>query len=289
MELFVDRIARKAGAAERRAVFLHGILGSGQNLRTVARRFVEACPGWDAAVVDLRGHGRSVPVGEGPPTLETVATDLAETLAFEAVPVAAVVGHSFGGKVALELARRWGPGMLARGDGRIVPLEHVVVMDSLPGARPTRQGSESIEQVIETLEALAQPFPDRNAFVAAVEARGHGKPIAQWLATSLKRRDDGTFVLGIDLAFVRAVLADYFELDYWGLLEAVPERGGLSGVHLVVGRRSTVFLPPDLERARALEARGHLTLDLVDAGHWVHAEAPDAVVEILTRRIGGRT
>jgi pimeloyl-ACP methyl ester carboxylesterase len=170
-----------------------------------------------------------------------------------------------------------------------LPLEHVVVMDSLPGARPSRRGSESIEQVLETLEALARPFPDRKAFVAAVEARGHAKPIAEWLATSLRRRDDGTFLSGIDLSFVRAVLSDYFELDYWPLLEAAPDAGGLAGVHLVVGRRSTVFLPPDLERAQALAARGRLTLDVMDTGHWLHAEDPEGVVAILARRIGGPT
>ncbi len=287
MQLFVDRIARKEGSAERRAVFLHGILGSGQNLRTVARRFTELCPGWDAAVVDLRGHGRSVPVGEGPATIETVASDVIESLGREPVPVAAVIGHSFGGKVALEAARRWGPGGTARSDGSVLPLEHVVVMDSLPGARPTRHGSESIAQVLETLDALGRPFPDRNAFVAAVEARGHGKPIAQWLGTSLKRQEDGTFVFGIDLAFVREVLGDYFELDYWPLLEAAPEAGGLSGVHLVIGARSTVFLPPDRDRASALEARGRLTVDVLDAGHWLHAEDPESVIAVLGRRIGG--
>jgi esterase len=287
VHLFVDRIARKEGPAERRAVFLHGILGSGQNLRTVARRFTELCPGWDAAVVDLRGHGRSVPIGAGAPTIATVAADVLETLGGEPVPVAAVIGHSFGGKVALEVARRWGPGGTARGDGRVLPLDHVVVMDSLPGARPTRHGSESIAQVLETLDALAHPFPDRNAFVAAVEARGHGKPIAQWLATSLKRQDDGTFLFGVDLAFVREVLGDYFALDLWPLLEDAPETGGLSGVHLVIGGRSTVFLPPDRARASELERRGRLTVDVLDAGHWLHAEDPESVIAVLARRIGG--
>lgn len=274
MQLFVDRIVPPG--RRKVAVLLHGILGSGMNLRTVARRFTEACPDWGAAVVDLRGHGRSRPIGPGAPTLETVAADLLETLAAEPVPVAALVGHSFGGKVALEAARRWPS-----------PLEHVVVMDSLPGTRPSRQGSESIEQVLETLDALAQPFRDRNAFVDAVQARGHDKAIAQWLATSLVRQEDGTYVFGIDLSFVRAVLADYFELDYWSLLEAPTDGGGLAGVHLVIGTKSRVFGEADWRRARELEARERLTVDPIEAGHWVHAEDPEGVVRILARRIGG--
>src|SRR5688500_12574158 len=40
-------------------LFLHGLLGSGANWRSFARRLVEAHPSWGAVTVDLRLHGAS--------------------------------------------------------------------------------------------------------------------------------------------------------------------------------------------------------------------------------------
>jgi pimeloyl-ACP methyl ester carboxylesterase len=78
------------------------------------------------------------------------------------------------------------------------------------------------------------------------------------------------------------VLADYFELDYWPLLES----GSLAGVHLIAGTKSTVFSSDDLARVRTLEGLGRLSLDTIETGHWLHAEDPEGVVKILARRLG---
>src|SRR2546426_12026329 len=104
------------GARPERAIaFLHGILGRGNNLRTIARRFVEERPGWTALLVDLRGHGSS-PKGTAGPSLEAAARDVVKLAARGAQPPGAIVGHSFGGKIALEAARI----------GSMSSLEHVV-------------------------------------------------------------------------------------------------------------------------------------------------------------------
>lgn len=270
MQLFVDRITPEG--ADREAVFLHGILGSGQNLRTVARRFTESCPGWGAAVVDLRGHGRSMDIDAAPATLATCAADLLQTLKIAPLRTGAIIGHSFGGKVAIELVARTAE----------QPIDHLVVIDSLPGARPDHRGSESIKEVLRALDAAPGPFESRNAFTAEMERLGLSKPIAQWLGTSVRRLEDGTFRFGIDLSFVRAVLADYFTHDDWATLESPPAG---TRPHLLIGGRSSVFSAEDRARAEALAARGVLTVDVLETGHWVHAEAPEAVVSVLAHRL----
>ncbi|MFW6331186.1 MAG: alpha/beta fold hydrolase, partial [Gemmatimonadota bacterium] len=85
---------------------LHGIYGAGRNWASVARALVGARPGWGAVLVDLREHGESVGF-EPPHTLESTAADLD---GLEAGPVEAVLGHSFGGKIAL-LRARTDPGL----------------------------------------------------------------------------------------------------------------------------------------------------------------------------------
>src|SRR5438552_5499927 len=125
IELAFDRV--EGARPERTILFLHGILGRGNNLRTIARRFVEARPGWSAWLVDMRGHGRS-PKGTSGASLEAVARDvvsLAAPAAQAAQAVTAIVGHSFGGKVAREAA----------GIGSMSSLDDVVVIDTVPGIR----------------------------------------------------------------------------------------------------------------------------------------------------------
>src|SRR4051812_33412858 len=104
-------------APSRLLLFLHGILGSGPNWRTFAKQIVAARPDWGAVLVDLRLHGESQDGFAPPHTLAAAAADLEELIATleqtdEAAPlvvrprVRGVLGHSFGGKVALELARQ---------------------------------------------------------------------------------------------------------------------------------------------------------------------------------------
>jgi len=248
--------------------FLHGILGSGGNLRTIARRFVAARPRWTAWLVDLRGHGRS-PKGTPDPSLEAAARDVLDLATRAAPPLAAMAGHSFGGKVALEALR------IANGS-----LEHVLAIDSMPGAREPLRGGDSALAVIETLESLSHPFPSKSAFVEAIMAAGHPRPLALWLALSLERSDGGVR-FALDLREVRALLLDYFAQDLWPVVEHPPDD---ARVHLVIGDRSSSYSAADRARARAL-AGDRVTVDLLPADHLVHVDDPDGLLRVMLERL----
>jgi len=143
------------GARPERAIaFLPGILGRGINLRTIARRFVEARPGWTAWLVDLRGHGQS-PKGTPAPSIEAAARDVAELARRADFPMGAVVGHSFGGKVALEFGR------LAALESLAESLNDIVVIDSAPGSRISFRGGDSALAVIDAIESLPRAFASK--------------------------------------------------------------------------------------------------------------------------------
>ena len=86
--------------SERPLVCLHGVTAHGERYRRLAterwaRRFHVVAP-------DLRGHGRS---GYEPPwALDTHVADLVETMDALGIAKADWVGHSFGGRLLLELA-----------------------------------------------------------------------------------------------------------------------------------------------------------------------------------------
>jgi lipase len=83
-------------------VCLHGVTAHGRRFRKLAEerlasRFRVVAP-------DLRGHGRSD--WDPPWRVETFADDVSETLDALGIDRADMLGHSFGGRVVLELAAR---------------------------------------------------------------------------------------------------------------------------------------------------------------------------------------
>jgi pimeloyl-ACP methyl ester carboxylesterase len=83
-------------------VFIHGAANDHSVWALQSRWF--AHHGWNALAVDLPGHGRSA--GEAPASVEALATWLAGALDAIGIESAALVGHSMGSLVALEVAGR---------------------------------------------------------------------------------------------------------------------------------------------------------------------------------------
>jgi lipase len=79
-------------------VCLHGVTGHGLRFRKLAEE--RLLPDFHALAPDLRGHGRST--WEEPWTLPTHVADLLETV----TEPASWIGHSFGGRLVLEVAAR---------------------------------------------------------------------------------------------------------------------------------------------------------------------------------------
>src|SRR5262245_25605070 len=93
-----------AGAGPRSTLLLHGFLGSGKNLRTLAQRWAALAPARTILVPDLPGHGDSPAL---PPDADLDALAAAALASATGLPgPLTVVGHSLGGRVALAAARR---------------------------------------------------------------------------------------------------------------------------------------------------------------------------------------
>jgi pimeloyl-ACP methyl ester carboxylesterase len=265
-----------AAAPDRWMLILHGILGRRANWRTFARRWVQARLGWGAVLVDLRDHGESQDL-DGPRTIAAAAADLVElSNAIIAGTVAGVIGHSFGGKVAIAAAAQ------LRAAGR--PLEELWVIDAPPGPR-TQPRDRTTERTFELLAALPERFTSRSQFIDAVMAGGIAKGVAQWLATNLvddADTDGPSWRFGLNLDRLRQLLDDFAAVDLWPQLEAEAAAG--THVALVFGGRSEAVYGAELEHAQALANAGVIALEVIaNAGHWVHVDQPDALLGLLAR------
>jgi pimeloyl-ACP methyl ester carboxylesterase len=250
--------------APHQALVVHGILGSGRNWRSLARTLTARHPDWRFVLADLRHHGRS---GHPPPpdTLAACAADL-RALGDQVGRPEVVVGHSFGGKVALEWARS------AAHD----PV--LWILDAPPGAvrgEPSDAAHDALG-VLEALRSVPVPAADRSEMRDALRARGLPEPIVAWLLTSAERSPEGWRWV-FDLDAIDAMLDDYFRADLWPFL-----RETLLEVHLVQAGRGGRWSPEELAAASTVPAGSRVTLHtLPDAGHWLHVDDPEGTLGLI--------
>lgn len=265
--------------AEQTAFVLHGVLGSGQNFTRFIQRLAERRPEYRYVLVDLRHHGRSS--GAPPPnTLEACSHDLLALADSLAVQPRTVIGHSFGGKVAVEYARVLATQATAAPAAR--ELEQVWVLDAVPGAQPG-PGSSEIARVIAAVRAVPMPAASRKDVVQHLTSQsGLSSGLAEWMTTNLKRERD-RYAWVFDLDAIEELLADYFRVDHWGFLAQPRERPEF---RLVVAERSDRWLPAERERARRLPPPARVVYhELPDSGHWVHVDNPDALLEMMAEHL----
>jgi pimeloyl-ACP methyl ester carboxylesterase len=136
--------------------------------------------------------------------------------------------------------------------------------------------------VLSALQDAPQRFTSRNEFTAELARRGVDEALGRWLAKNLVREADG-LRFALDLAAMRDLLSDYDQTDLWPLIEAPPP--GVA-VRVVVGGRSRTIAPPDRVRLQAAAAAGAIELlELPQAGHWLHTDDPDGLLDLLVTRL----
>ncbi|EAZ14233.1 hypothetical protein OsJ_04157 [Oryza sativa Japonica Group] len=294
------------------AFVLHGLLGSGRNWRSFSRALAselrDRSPSdeWRMVLVDLRNHGRSAGIkGLRPPhDMSTAARDLADLVKARgwAWPDV-VVGHSMGGKVALDFAES-----CSRGDygesadlpkqlgqtplegwfpdnyDRMLCQEILWVLDSVPGQVETDNSDGEVERVLQTLASLPSSLPSRKWVVDHMINLGFSKSLSEWIGSNLKK-DNEHVTWAFDLQAAIDMFNSYRERSYWTLLENPPK--GLD-IAIVQAELSDRWLSDDVQRLKALSRReskpdaGKVSLHVLpNSGHWVHVDNPKGLLEIM--------
>jgi len=242
---------------------LHGIFGAGNNWRSFIQKWCRIRPDLCFVLVDLRNHGGSPHFGTDN-TLMQCAIEVLE-LQSKVGDFSAIVGHSFGGKVALQCAA--------------VPIfstiEQIWALDSFPGALTADdQDQNEVQTVLSWLNAVPLPVQKRSDVKYFLMQRGATEMIAQWMTTNLERSPEG-FVWRFNLAGIAEMLSDYFIQDLWHVLEFPNSQ---ISTHLVRALQSDRWDAESIETLEALEGGQYHTLD---AGHWLHVDNPEGLLAML--------
>ena len=235
-------------------MFLHGLFGSSANWRGIARRF-EA--DHRVLVPDLRNHGQS-PHGDEV-SYDAQAADVVELLDRLGISRAILVGHSMGGKVAMQLA-------LNDADR----LAGLVCVDIAPVGYPLDRFGPVFEAFAAvdpaTLESRQQA-DDRMAPYLPVRA------VRSYMLQNLVKEESG-WRWRLNLAALQQGMAE---------LSAFPDVGQaeyLGDSLFVYGGNSPYVKPEHAVLIRRAFPYARLR-QIVGAGHWVYADQPQASGDVL--------
>jgi esterase len=233
-------------------VIMHGIFGSSDNWLTQARILSEK---YRVFSLDLRNHGQSP--HDKVFDYQAMANDLKLFIEEHRLINPVVIGHSMGGKVAMNFAVQHSK-----------MLEKLIVVDIAP--RPY-----NLEHyvIIDGLKAIPiNEIQSRNDAEAALSPYVAEPDVRQFLLKNLQRKPEGGFSWKINLPVIDKNLSNIgLDLQYEGKFE--------KPTLFIRGGRSKYVRDEDWQHIK--EVFPSAELETLDTGHWVQAEKPKEFVEVV--------
>lgn len=238
-------------------LILHGLFGFSDNWQTIARKLAERRL---VITPDLRNHGRSPHVPTH--TYGAMSADLHTFMTGKWIFSADLVGHSMGGKVAMQFALDH-PDMVNR----------LVVIDMEPG-----QARDNHGLIFEVLMGIKlSDLHTREEVEAQMREGIPDVGTRQFLLKNVTRDESGSFIWKMNLPVLRA----HFEDILSPVTDAVFEKPVL----FIRGELSDYIREASWPSVLRMFPRAEL-FTVSGAGHWVHADKPAEVVEAIETFLG---
>lgn len=227
-------------------VLIHGLFGMGSNLGALARSLQDR---YQVHSVDLPNHGRSDWLVEA--DIPSMARALLAWMDREGLESVALVGHSLGGKVAMELA--------LRNPSRINAL---VVADIAPVSYRASHQAE-----FAALTAVAEAKCDSRADAQLIMKEYLDQEmVIQFLLKNLVRAEDGVYQWRFNLT---GIIAGYESIR----ASIKPSKPFASPVLFIKGGDSNYILEGHRTDILTLFPAAVLKI-MPGCGHWIHSQEP---------------
>ncbi len=227
-------------------VILHGLFGTLDNWFGVGKHLAQK---FDITLVDQRNHGLSPHSDDW--NYELMADDVRKLIESEEIESPVVIGHSMGGKTAMELAT-----------SADLELSGLVVVDIAPKYYPPHHGT-----ILEALNSL--PLDRIQSRTEADEEMSkliEDFGVRQFLLKNLKRNDDGSYSWKMNLAVIENNIEVVGQaLDKGRVFEGETK--------FIRGANSDYILDEDVDLIQNHFPKATIS-SIKNAGHWVHAEQP---------------
>lgn len=235
-------------------IILHGLFGSSDNWMSIAK---ELEGHFKMYLVDQRNHGQSPHSDEFNYT--AMANDLNEFIEEHGIENPSILGHSMGGKTAMNFAinhaDRW---------------DKLIVVDIAPRAYPVHhdtilKGLKSID--VDNLKSRGEADKQLAEYVKDMGTR-------QFLLKNLARKSDGGFEWKINLPVIDK------KIEAMG--EGIEQQLAIEKDVLFIRGEKSDYIQ-DRDNILIVQLFPNSEVKTVkNAGHWVHAEQPKALLEMVT-------
>ncbi len=240
-------------------IILHGLFGSLDNWQSIARELAST---FEVYLVDLRNHGDSFHHEDF--SYDAMSKDLAIFLTTHTIENPIIMGHSMGGKVAMNFALK-NPGHF----------DKLIVVDIAPKSYPVHH-----DRILEGLSALdVKNLTSRNEADQQLAEYVPQRAVRQFLLKNMGREKSGGFSWKINLegiqeniGLVGDGIADNLRSDKQTLF--------------IVGKKSDYIKEEDISGIRAIFANSKIEW-IEGAGHWVHAEQPQQFLAVVNAFLDG--
>lgn len=249
-------------------VILHGLYGSSDNWISIAK---ELEPYFRIINVDQRNHGQSPHSSEH--TYSSLSNDLLELFDNIRLEKAVIIGHSMGGKAAMQFTIEHPEKVSSLIVVDITPWSH------LGGNKFSEQIIEEHRHIIDGLISIpTESLTSRNQADAILTEWVKAGYVRQFLLKNLKREIDGSFTWKLNLSAISNNIPNL-----------------MSGIETKVQNSpcdtNTLFIRGELSNYIQLDKENDLKkifsnseiITIKDSGHWVHAEKPkEFITAVLT-------
>ena len=234
-------------------IVLHGLFGTLDNWQTLAKRWADD---YTVVLLDLRNHGRSphVATHDYPGMAEDLKVFMEANWMYEAH----ILGHSMGGKTAMQFALHY-PDMVNK----------LVVVDIAP--KDYAGGHEEILNALNDLDLAT--ITDRKDADDFLTSRIHSRGVRQFLLKNLTRTPAGAYEWKMNLP----VLKEYYSAILGNVSGGEPFE---APTLFIRGEQSDYIGDDDLALIQTYFPHARLET-LTGAGHWVHAEQPEALYQLV--------
>ena len=231
-------------------VILHGLFGFSDNWQSHAKYLASY---YRVILFDLRNHGRSPWSSEH--TYKLMAKDVVESLDALGLDRCHFIGHSMGGKVLMHLAlenNNYIDKMIVVDMGiKSYPMHHQDVVKAIQSVDIENVSARS--QVHEMLKSMLQ-----------------NEGLIQFLLKNLYWKEKGVLAWRMNIQ----VLIDRMN----EVLSSLPEGEVFNDTLFIRGALSNYILDEDIN-AIEHQFQNCNVVTIENAGHWVHAEAPEVFIQ----------
>ncbi len=249
---------RESGKGEP-LIILHGLYGSSDNWVSIAK---ELEPFYRVINVDQRNHGQSPHNKEHSYT--DLANDLLELLDELGLEKAILLGHSMGGKAAMQLT--------------VIHPERVsslIVVDIAPWShigsneRSTQIVAEHQHIIMGLMSIPVKSLTSRNQADEILSEWVKVEYVRQFLIKNLKRNQDGSFTWKLNLFAISSNL-----VNLMSGIETNSQSPSCNIKTLFIKGELSGYIPKNSEDDLKKIFTNSEIITIKDSGHWVHAEKP---------------